>query len=115
VHPINLFEGLKVGTGSMTDIDGLSDYQGKGFIVVEMKHFRAEVPLGQRLALERYHDNMSRVKPCLTIIAVHGTDNRMAWAQVSELRYVGGWAKVRHPLTVQRAINLFIDYVERRL
>jgi hypothetical protein len=115
VHPINLFDGLSVGTGGMTDIDGFSDYHGKGFIVVEMKYAHAKVPDGQRWALELYHDNMSRVKPCLTIIATHRLDNRIAKAMVSELRYVGGWAKVSHPLTVQGAINLFVDYIDRRL
>ena len=50
---INSFLGLiRRRNITPTDIDGIIDYNGKAFIILEGKHSDAELPKGQRMALE---------------------------------------------------------------
>ena len=50
---INSFSGLlRRRNITPTDIDGLIDYNGKAFIILEGKYGDAEIPKGQRMALE---------------------------------------------------------------
>jgi hypothetical protein len=50
------FEGLDFGNKSPTDIDAFLDFNNKLFIFMECKFGDAEVPLGQKIALERLCD-----------------------------------------------------------
>jgi len=50
------FKGLRFGTITPTDIDGLIEFEGKCCIFMETKHGDADLPVGQRLALERNCD-----------------------------------------------------------
>lgn len=50
------FSGLRFGTITPTDIDGLIEFEDRCCIFMETKHGDADLPLGQRLALERSCD-----------------------------------------------------------
>lgn len=50
------FKGLVFGKISPTDIDCFIDFGNKLFVIVEAKHNDAQVPFGQKLAIERLCD-----------------------------------------------------------
>ncbi len=67
------YSGLRYGKCTPTDIDGLIELAGNVFIFIEYKFGNADMPYGQRLALERVVDIMDTVKPSLLIHAQHFT------------------------------------------
>ena len=70
------FSGLRFGTITPTDIDGLIEYQNIGYVIMEFKAKDNIVLDGQRLALERLTDDLSlAAKNTLCIIAYHDTDS----------------------------------------
>jgi hypothetical protein len=52
------FDGLQWGTITPTDIDGLIEYQNKLWVLFEAKYDDKDVPKGQRLAMERFIQNV---------------------------------------------------------
>jgi hypothetical protein len=66
---INSFSGLlRRRNITPTDIDGLIDYNGKAFIILEGKYGDAEIPKGQRMALEHLANAMIDGKKQVTVI-----------------------------------------------
>ena len=71
---INDFSNMQFDGGiTPTDIDGLIEYDDKCFILFEIKLHDAPVPNGQKLALVRLVDNLS--KPALLVIASHDVED----------------------------------------
>lgn len=125
------FSGLRFGTITPTDIDGLGmvqlsvptiagliEYHNKGYVIIELKLKGASVPGGQRLALERLHNDLSKAgKETLCIIAEHNAFDPeqpidVARAIVTEYRRTQGaqW----HPdnkSTVKDAIASFLLFL----
>lgn len=113
------FSGLLFGTITPTDIDGLIEYHGKGYIIIEVKLSGARVPDGQHKALERLTDVLWRAKRlAICIVATHNTVNveepiDVANAIVHEYRYMGMW---RHPQdihTVRELAEWFMAKLEK--
>lgn len=50
------FSGLQYGKITPTDIDGLIEYHDKAILLLEFKYADAEMPRGQKVALERMCD-----------------------------------------------------------
>lgn len=50
------FSGLRFGKITPTDLDAFLDFHNKLFVFVEAKHGGAQMPYGQRLAVERLVD-----------------------------------------------------------
>jgi hypothetical protein len=66
---INSFSGLlRRRNITPTDIDGLIDYNGKAFIILEGKYGDAEIPKGQRMALEHLANAMVDGNKQVTVI-----------------------------------------------
>lgn len=66
---INSFSGLlRRRNITPTDIDGLIDYNGKAFIILEGKYGDAEIPKGQRMALENLANAMVDGNKQVTVI-----------------------------------------------
>jgi hypothetical protein len=66
---INSFSGLlRRRNITPTDIDGLIDYNGKAFIILEGKYGDAEIPKGQRMALEHLANAMIDGNKQVTVI-----------------------------------------------
>jgi len=108
------FSGLRYGNITATDVDGLIEYHGKGYIFIEVKLNDALLPYGQKLAFERLVDDLK--KPAICIIASHDVDNpnkdiNVAHALVSEYRFKGNWLVPKSEYTVRALIDLFIDKV----
>lgn len=67
------FKGLEIdGYIYPTDIDGLIEYKDSEYILFEVKHGNAEVPFGQRLALQRMVDDFTKIgKQAVVFICEH--------------------------------------------
>jgi len=61
------YAGLQYGKATPTDIDSFMELQDKAFLFLEYKRSGSELPLGQKIALERLVDAIT--KPSLLIIA----------------------------------------------
>ena len=104
------FSGLVYGTNGTitpTDIDGLIEYEDKCFVFIEAKYEGAELPYGQRLALERLVDSLD--KPSVLFIANHCSkdDIDMAATWVTDYYYLGEWIQVK-PVYLKFAIRGFL-------
>lgn len=109
------FSGLRFGTITPTDIDGLIEYHNQAYVLIETKYGKAPMPYGQRLALERLTDDLEKSgKPTLCIISSHLEHNYekdidTAHTQVTEYRLKKEWITIDTDLkiTVRKLIELF--------
>ncbi len=106
------FSGLQFGTITPTDLDGLIDYHNRGFIIIEAKHGDSDLPYGQRLAIERLVDNLT--KPTVAIIASHESegDIDVANAIVREVRFRRKWRVITPIQTVRQFIDRFVGWLD---
>lgn len=109
------FSGLKFGKITPTDIDGLIEYQNKGFVVIEAKYGTANLPYGQELALVRLCDVIQQNRPSLLIIARHFSTGDIDFAQmiVERFRYGGVWHKEDKEITVKDLTDRFLNYLNK--
>jgi hypothetical protein len=90
------FTGLRYGTITPMDIDGLIEYHNKCYVIYEAKHIGAPPMLdGQRIALERLCDDLQKAKPTILIVCEHNTPANQAidfaGCMVQMYRYGGKW------------------------
>lgn len=116
------FKGLELDNGIYTtDIDGLIEYHDSEYIILEVKHNKAKVPWGQRLALQRMVDDFTKAgKKAVAIVCEHSVDdtNNPVVATVCNVRelYYGGEKRRRppdSPMTVRQAVNNFRKYANK--
>jgi len=109
------FSGLIYGNITPTDIDGLIEYHNKGYVLMDTKYQDAICPHGQRLALERTTDDLTKSgKPTLCIISEHEVDDPnedidMANTIVREFRWKGKWQKPKATRTTKMLVDWFIS------
>lgn len=114
------FSGLRYGNITPTDIDGLIEYRDRAMIYIEMKHGDADVPHGQRLALERnVNNNRTAGKKAVLFICEHYVDDPMqdinaAETIVREIYYNGEYT-YPHGYTLKQLTDRFIDMVKNEL
>lgn len=110
------FSGLSIdGYLYPTDIDGIIEYKDSEYIVFEVKHGSAEVPIGQKLALQRMVDDFTKVgKSAVAFICEHTVHDAnkpvvAAWCRVREIYYgkEKEWRKPDSEISVREAVNLF--------
>lgn len=113
------FQGLAVdGYIYPTDIDGLIEYKDSEYILFEVKYGNAEVPFGQKLALQRMVDDFTKSgKQAVVFICEHTVRDPdkpviAAWCKVREIYYGGEhqWRKPSKELTVREAVDDFQKY-----
>ena len=103
-----LFTGLVYGKITPTDIDGFIDFGNRLFIFIELKYGSAELPRGQRVALERLCDaSESNDRFSVVIVASHNSDGDIiaADATVVEYRWRKKWHKPTEVTTLKQAID----------
>lgn len=110
------FEGLDVdGYIYPTDIDGLIEYKNSEYILFEVKYGKAEVPYGQKLAIQRMIDDFAKVgKHAVAFICEHAVRSTKepviaAQCKVREI-YYGKEQRWRTPdceITVREAVDNF--------
>jgi hypothetical protein len=109
------FRNLRFGNITPTDIDGAIEYHNKAYVYIETKYVGSEVPYGQRLFLERQCDDMSIVKPAISIITFHNTtgDIDVGNTVVSEYRYKRTWRNPKTQLTCKELVEKFLELVDK--
>lgn len=110
------FKGLDVdGYIYPTDIDGILEYKDSEYIIFEIKYGNANVPYGQRLAIQRMVDDFTKIgKRAVAFVCEHSVRNAdtpvvAAFCKVREM-YCGGDSQWRVPefdVTVREAVNSF--------
>lgn len=108
------FSGLRFGNITPTDIDGLIDFHGRAWVIFELKHAGAELPFGQRLALERQVDDLAASgKSAIGFVAEHNDappkDIDAAAAIVTEFRHNRRWKKYTGGKNLKQAIDGFLE------
>lgn len=56
----------------LSDIDGLIDAEGKGWILYELKYNDADLPTGQRILFEHMINDLSIARPAVCFVCSHG-------------------------------------------
>lgn len=115
---INSFSGLiRRRNITPTDIDGLIDYNGKAFIILEGKYGDAELPKGQRMALENLANAMlDGSKKVVVIIFRHNIHNvneeiNVSTQPVTEIYFKRKWFQISLKSTLQ-VIEIFEKYCD---
>ena len=91
------YSNLMFGTIHPTDSDGEIEYHDKAWIFFEIKHGNKDIPFGQRLALERKIDDITRSgKKAVLFVAEHfisnpGIDIDAAACKVRSFYYKNKW------------------------
>lgn len=113
------FKGLELdGKIYPTDIDAIIEYHDSEYIILEVKHNKADVPWGQRLCLQRMVDDFTKVgKKAVAIVCEHNVDDPnkpivASFCNVRELYYGGEkeWRPPDSPMTVRQAMLSFRRY-----
>lgn len=118
---INSFKNIRYGNITPTDIDGLIEYQDKAYVIFEIKYGNAELPKGQRKAIQRLVTDAGKAnKKALAIIAEHHVDDTRQPVDVSQcdVREVflssekeRKWRKPNHSMKLKECIDLFITKI----
>lgn len=120
VHPdraaqLRDFSGLRFGKITPSDMDAYIEYQDKCYVYMEFKYGAAEMPYGQRLALERMCFDMNKVKPTIGILARHWQPAvepiDCANASVVEVYEGGRWRMPAAPSTVRETVEHFLEHL----
>jgi len=116
---INSFLGLiRRRNITPTDIDGIIDYNGKAFVILEGKHSDAELPKGQRMALENLAnailDGNKRVVVIVFRHYIHDVNEDIIVSKqpVSELYYQRKWCKTTVQKNVLEVIEMFENHCD---
>ena len=112
------FSGLRYKNITPTDIDGLNEYHNKGFVFYEYKLGNAEMPFGQRTALERLVDAVNAGgKEAVVFLCSHNVANPQedvdaAEAKVVETYYRGRWHREKGTETVKQRSDAFLEWLD---
>lgn len=104
------FTGLQFGKITPTDVDGLLEFGGRCYVLIEAKRGNAPLPDGQRIAYERLSDDlMVAGKPMLVLHLVEVGTEPIDYAKclVARARIGGEWTLRYSGLTCREAIDRF--------
>lgn len=110
------FQNMRFGNITPTDIDVFMDFQNRLFIIGETKYGNADLPFGQRLAIERMCDSMHSPpnRWAVAFILHHNTqgDIDVAETLVSAYRWNKEWRK---PLTQGVTFKEGVTIIRQRM
>lgn len=101
-----------------SDLDGVIDLFGKGWVIFELKYGDATVPVGQRIMLENMAKDFETArKPCMVILASHGASDAsqaidVGRAKVTGVYWHGAWRKPPYAVTLNEMIQTMMGEVE---
>lgn len=111
---INSFNGMiRRRNITPTDIDGIIDYGGKAFVILEGKYGDADLPKGQRMALENLANTILEAKKKSVVIVyrhyIHNVNDEVNVSKqlVSEIYWKRKWFKIGYDKTVIQIIEIF--------
>lgn len=97
-----------------TDIDLTIEYHNQTIVLGELKHIGNELPLGQRILLQRYVDNFKKSgKYSIAFVGKHSVSDTTqeviaAEAIVDEFYLDGKWTKPHFTITAKKLCDWFI-------
>jgi len=105
------FTKLRWGNITPTDLDGFIDFSDRLFVIIELKYTKADIPYGQRLALERMIDRWEAGGiSAVALIATHNAspkeDIKVHAATVNEYRWKGRWIRPSRTINVHESIEI---------
>jgi len=108
------FQSLKEGNKLATDIDCFIEYYNKLFIFLEFKYYTTnEIPLGQRIALERLCDVININARAFILVCSHSFQNNkkilIDQTEVITYRYKTRWIEPKQTIKTTDAINILKD------
>lgn len=115
-----LFDGMNIEKRSFTDFDAVMEWRNLAWLVFEVKHGNKGVPVGQRIALERFvMDARKAGKRALAAVVEHYKDDASKGIYLkdcetrnlfvsSELR----WRPPKRPMTAKELMHEYIRYIE---
>lgn len=115
------FRGLSLDDSIYpTDIDGLIEYRDSEYIIFEIKYDNANVPRGQRIALERMVSDLTKAgKQAVVFICEHHVKDKerpviAANCDVREMYYgyKGVWEKPINKMKVDDAVCRFHEHAK---
>ena len=114
------FSGLRYGNITPTDIDALIEYKDVAYVIIETKFSNAELPTGQRLAIERLCDDLQNFKHTIAIVSRHNfpvnEDIDLAKTVVDKYRWRGKWIEIKKITneiwTVKRLVDWYLNTPE---
>lgn len=115
---INDFSGLLFGKITPTDIDGVIEYQDKAYVFIEVKYGDADLPYGQKLALQRLViDTIKSGKKSIIVVVQHEVKDTSESVNVSECKvrcyfYNNEWVYPRKVYSTRRLIESFLKAVD---
>jgi hypothetical protein len=102
------YTGLQYGNITPTDIDGFVEFHDRLFVFIELKHKGAQMPRGQRVALERLSDAVDETgRTSLLLVGEHDTKGDIEAAEciVIAYRYHGKWRRPHQTMTIRECID----------
>lgn len=107
------FSGILYGKITPTDIDGLIDFGGNSFAILEFKFADAPLPFGQRLAIENLVYRLQNGgASAIGIVCEHQTPVHQAIIAsdtiVRSYLYLGEWQVPRERYTCKGLLDAFI-------
>lgn len=108
------YSGLRFGSITPTDLDGLLEFYDQAWVGIELKLEGVEIQRGQELAFERATDDWQKSgKPALFIVADHAeydTEKEIdaANATIRKYRSRRRWITPTKTITVRELIDAFI-------
>ena len=117
---INAFSGLLRRRGiTPTDIDGLIDYNGKAFVILEGKFGNTTLPMGQRMALENIANAIQDGgRKVIVMVFRHNIPTEQSIdvsnQNVSDYYYNYKWQKPCEEIKVLDAVVKFEQFCENR-
>jgi hypothetical protein len=114
---IRNFSGIRYGNITPSDLDFVIEYHDERRILCELKLDGVELPIGQRLLMERFvNDFIKAGKPSIAFVANHFVsdytqDIDVGNAVISEVyfQYNGIWETPVSTMTVKELSDLFIN------
>lgn len=114
------YSGLRYGNITPTDIDGLIEYHGEAYVLIEIKHGDAQMPYGQRLAIQRIvNDLASTGKLACAMVCTHDVDDvtqdvDAASTIVTAIYYNGEWIDGKGR-TLKESTDIVVNHVDGRV
>jgi hypothetical protein len=120
VKQINSFSGLLRRRGiTPTDIDGLIDYNGKAFVILEGKFGNTTLPMGQKMALENLANAIQEGgRKVILMVFRHNVPIEQAIdvssQNVSDYYFNYKWQKPCEEINVLEAVIKFEQFCENK-
>ena len=115
------FGGMRYGNITPTDIDGYIDYHDSAFVFLEMKLEGADMPYGQRLALERLVNSATASgHDACAMLCIHNKQNpdedvKAADTQVRAIYWKGAWHPPARQMTTKEMVDSFLRFTQNIL